>query len=53
MFHTLAKLVSFRTIADEEHREECRQGALYLKRVLTRLGAVTNLVRRMRSVRAR
>jgi di- and tripeptidase len=44
LFHTLAKLVSYRTIADSEHREECRQGALYLKRVLREMGAETNLV---------
>lgn len=44
LFHTLSKLVSFKTIADEEHREECRQGALYLKRVLRQLGAETALV---------
>lgn len=44
MFHTLSKLISFRTIADEENREECRQGALYLKRVLRTLGAETALV---------
>jgi hypothetical protein len=44
LFHTLAKLVSFQTIADDEHREECRQGALYLKRVLRELGADTVLV---------
>ncbi|KAG0655005.1 hypothetical protein C6P46_001294 [Rhodotorula mucilaginosa] len=44
LFHTLAKLVSYRTIADSEHREECRQGALYLKRVLREMGAETNLL---------
>ncbi|GAA6037565.1 hypothetical protein JCM8097_006116 [Rhodosporidiobolus ruineniae] len=44
MFHTLAKLVSYRTIADDAHREECRQGALYLKRVLRSLDADTHLV---------
>ncbi|GAA5904558.1 hypothetical protein JCM6882_004907 [Rhodosporidiobolus microsporus] len=44
MFHTLAKLISYRTIADLPHREECRQGALYLKRVLRTLGAETSLL---------
>ncbi|GAA5821143.1 hypothetical protein JCM11251_001983 [Rhodosporidiobolus azoricus] len=44
MYHTLAKLVSYRTIADSPHREECRQGALYLKRVLRTLGAETQLL---------
>lgn len=45
MFHTLSKLVSFRTIADDSHREECRQGAGFLKRVLRGLGGETHLVR--------
>ncbi|BGP20053.1 hypothetical protein JCM10213_003563 [Rhodosporidiobolus nylandii] len=44
MFHTLAKFISYRTIADSEHREECRQGALYLRRVLRTLGAETSLL---------
>lgn len=44
MFHLLAKLVSFKTIADDAHREECRQGSLYFKRVLRSLGAETALV---------
>ncbi|GAA5877521.1 hypothetical protein JCM3774_005895 [Rhodotorula dairenensis] len=44
LFHTLAKFVSYRTIADSEHREECRQGALFLKRVLREMGAETNLL---------
>ncbi|GAA5873250.1 hypothetical protein JCM8547_008613 [Rhodosporidiobolus lusitaniae] len=44
MFHTLAKLISYRTISDDAHREECRQGALYLKRVLRSLGAETSLL---------
>lgn len=45
LFHSLSKLVSFKTIADDEHREDCRQGANYLKRVLRQLGAETLLVR--------
>ncbi|GAA6060784.1 hypothetical protein JCM10212_005433 [Sporobolomyces blumeae] len=44
MFHLLAKLVSFKTIADDAHREECRQGSLYFKRVLRSLGAETALL---------
>ncbi|GAA6010624.1 hypothetical protein JCM11491_002998 [Sporobolomyces phaffii] len=44
MFHLLAKLVSFKTIADDTHREECRQGSLYFKRVLRSLGAETALL---------
>ncbi|GJN94288.1 hypothetical protein Rhopal_007362-T1 [Rhodotorula paludigena] len=44
LFHTLAKFISIKTIADEAHREDCRQGALYLKRVLRELGADTVLL---------
>ncbi|ORY68046.1 hypothetical protein BCR35DRAFT_294767 [Leucosporidium creatinivorum] len=44
MFHTLSKLISFRTIADDSHREECRQGAGFLKRVLRGLGGETHLL---------
>ncbi|GAA5842241.1 hypothetical protein JCM3766R1_005079 [Sporobolomyces carnicolor] len=44
MFHLLAKLVSFKTIADDVHREDCRQGSLYFKRVLRSLGAETALL---------
>ncbi|KAL8283220.1 hypothetical protein RQP46_005998 [Phenoliferia psychrophenolica] len=39
MFHALSKLVSYRTIANDANREECRQGAFYLKRLLRDLGA--------------
>ncbi|GAA5984956.1 hypothetical protein JCM11641_005597 [Rhodosporidiobolus odoratus] len=44
LYHYLAKLISYRTIADDTHREECRQGALYLRRVLRTLGAETSLL---------
>ncbi|GAA6008400.1 hypothetical protein JCM10207_000113 [Rhodosporidiobolus poonsookiae] len=44
MYRTLAKLVSFRTISSPEHREQCRQGALYLKRTLQALGADSQLL---------
>ncbi|GAA5998967.1 glutamine amidotransferase subunit DUG2 [Rhodotorula paludigena] len=44
LFHTLAKFISIKTIADEAHREDCRQGALCLKRVLRELGADTVLL---------
>lgn len=44
MFHQLAKLVSFQTVADDVHREECRQGAAYLKQVLKQMGAETHLL---------
>ncbi|BGP54969.1 hypothetical protein JCM8202v2_002557 [Rhodotorula sphaerocarpa] len=44
LFHTLAKFVSYRTVADADHREECRQGALYLKRVLREMGSETFLL---------
>ncbi|BGP27612.1 hypothetical protein JCM10295v2_006586 [Rhodotorula toruloides] len=41
LFHTLANFVAIKTIADDAHREDCRQGALYLKRALRGLGAET------------
>ncbi|KPV73438.1 uncharacterized protein RHOBADRAFT_48797 [Rhodotorula graminis WP1] len=44
LFHTLAKFVSFKTVADSPHREDCRQGALYLKRVLRSFGAEASLL---------
>jgi len=37
-------MVSFETVADEAHREECRQGAAYLKQVLKQMGAETHLL---------
>lgn len=49
MFHTLSKFIAYRTIADEVNREECRQGAQYLKRTLRQLGADTSLVSEQRS----
>lgn len=45
LFHTLANFVAIKTIADDAHREDCRQGALYLKRALRGLGAETVIVR--------
>lgn len=45
LFHTLANFVAIKTIADDAHREDCRQGALYLKRALRGLGAETVVVR--------
>ncbi|GAA5844298.1 hypothetical protein JCM9279_001759 [Rhodotorula babjevae] len=44
LFHTLAKFVSIKTVADSPHREDCRQGALYLKRVLRSFGAEASLL---------
>ncbi|KAI5474387.1 beta-ala-his dipeptidase [Pseudohyphozyma bogoriensis] len=44
MFHALSKFISYRTIADDENRESCRQGALYLKRLLRDLGAESSLL---------
>jgi hypothetical protein len=41
----LSKFVSFKTIADDENREECRQGALFLKNIFKQFGASTVLVR--------
>ncbi|KAK4046917.1 hypothetical protein OIO90_006399 [Microbotryomycetes sp. JL221] len=45
LFHRLAKFVAYRSVSsDETKREECRQAAQYLKRVLRELGAETKLL---------
>ncbi|POV99682.1 hypothetical protein PSTT_13623 [Puccinia striiformis] len=43
MFRHLSQFVSYRSISNEEHREECRQAALYLKTTLVKLGLVISL----------
>jgi di- and tripeptidase len=35
----LARLVSFPTVPEETHREDCRQASIYLKNTLKQLGA--------------
>jgi di- and tripeptidase len=44
MLYALKKLVALPTIADEAHRESCRQGAHLLKKILSQLGAVSEVV---------
>ncbi|WVW85829.1 hypothetical protein I302_107867 [Kwoniella bestiolae CBS 10118] len=39
MLYALSKLVSVPTVSDEAHRESCRQGAHLLKKILSQLGA--------------
>ncbi|KNZ59275.1 hypothetical protein VP01_176g6 [Puccinia sorghi] len=49
MFRHLSQFVSYRSISNEEHREECRQAALYLKTTLVKLGADARLVSTLRT----
>jgi di- and tripeptidase len=44
LFHILSEFVCFHTISNEEHREDCRQGAHFLRRTLAELGASSSLV---------
>lgn len=44
MLYALSKLIAVPTVSDEEHRESCRRGAHLLKRILTQLGATTEIV---------
>ncbi|KAI8446780.1 hypothetical protein BY996DRAFT_4583807 [Phakopsora pachyrhizi] len=44
MFRHLSQLVSYPSISSEDHREDCRQAALYLKKTLIKLGADTRLL---------
>ncbi|WWD18890.1 hypothetical protein CI109_103345 [Kwoniella shandongensis] len=39
MLYALSKLVSVPTVSDDAHRESCRQGAHLLKKILSQLGA--------------
>ena len=46
MTYALSKFISIPTISsDPAHREDCRQGAIWLKKCLSQLGAETTLVR--------
>jgi hypothetical protein len=45
MFRHLSQFVSYRSISNEEHREECRQAALYLKTTLVKLGLAVSYTR--------
>ncbi|KAG0144991.1 hypothetical protein CROQUDRAFT_659306 [Cronartium quercuum f. sp. fusiforme G11] len=44
MLRHLSQFVSFRSVSNELHREDCRQAALYLKKTLIRLGADARLL---------
>jgi di- and tripeptidase len=44
MLYGLAKLIEIPTVSDDEHREDCRQGAHLLKRLLTQMGAESRLL---------
>ncbi len=44
ILYALAKLVAIPTISDAAHREQCRQGAHLLRRILMQLGAQAQLV---------
>ncbi|MBW0482775.1 hypothetical protein O181_022490 [Austropuccinia psidii MF-1] len=44
MFRHLSQFVSYRSISNDAHREECRQAALYLKKTLVKLGALAQLL---------
>lgn len=41
MLYSLARFITFRSVSDEAHREDCRQAAHFLKACLTELGAET------------
>lgn len=46
MTYALSKFISIPTVSsDPAHREDCRQGAIWLKKCLSQLGAETSLVR--------
>ncbi|KAM0790317.1 hypothetical protein ACM66B_003203 [Microbotryomycetes sp. NB124-2] len=44
LFHRLSRFIAYKSVSDESNREECRQAAQYLKRVLRELGAETKLL---------
>lgn len=44
MLRHLSQFVSYRSISNDLHREDCRQAALYLKKSLVRLGADARLL---------
>ncbi len=44
MLYALAKLVAIPTVSDEAHREQCRQGAHLLRKILMQMGAQAKLV---------
>ncbi|WRT68195.1 uncharacterized protein IL334_005170 [Kwoniella shivajii] len=44
MLYALSKLVAVPTVSDEAHRESCRQGAHLLKKILSQLGASSEVL---------
>ncbi|WVQ83904.1 hypothetical protein IAT38_006048 [Cryptococcus sp. DSM 104549] len=44
MLYALSKLVAVPTVSDDEHRESCRQGAHLLKKILSQLGATSEVL---------
>lgn len=44
MLYGLAKLIAVPTVSDDAHREDCRQGAHLLKRLLTQMGGESRLL---------
>ncbi|KAK6910687.1 hypothetical protein I203_104719 [Kwoniella mangroviensis CBS 8507] len=44
MLYALSKLVAVPTVSDEAHRESCRQGAHLLKKILSQLGATSEVL---------
>lgn len=44
MLYALSKLVAIPTVSDEAHRESCRQGAHLLRKILSQLGAQSEMI---------
>lgn len=44
MLYALSKLVAIPTVSDEAHRESCRQGAHLLRKILSQLGAQSEVI---------
>lgn len=44
LLYGLSKLIAVRTVSSDEHREDCRQGAHLLKRLVTQMGAEARLL---------
>lgn len=44
MLYALSKMIAVPTVSDQTHRESCRQGAHLLRKLLSQLGATTEIV---------
>jgi len=44
MLYALKKLIALPTVSDEAHRESCRQGAHLLRKILSQLGAASEIL---------